>query len=213
MSEPEPQDDRPDKVVHVTDDLEEYVERKRYDAIFDAKEEARQGISVANRYLASENPMPNNLDRQHLRERTANRVVEFLSEIRQILRRSEQGQQLAAQKHLGTVSLLRTTSQCDGEPHTVQTHSGLEPVEEHGQFYYILEGTNDYQDLARTNATVTYITESKRRGGGKNLESATINPQPPIEITQSVYSESTDLLSTVGLDLELGESQSDEWEL
>lgn len=202
-------DDRPDKTIHVSDDLDEYVKRKRFDAIFDAKDEAREMISKCNAIAASKDPPPSVTELQAVRERAANKVGEFITETRQLFTESEAGRKLATEAHITTLPVESAAVALTEQATDVNTEYGLEPIEQDGRYYYVINGTDAYTALNDTTAVVEILVDAPGRGRGQQAEHVSIDPRPPVAVSQAVYRETTELLTTVGLDIELAEEIDD----
>jgi hypothetical protein len=229
-------------VIHVTDDLDEYVEKERYKAIFRAKQEAAETLrDFGNPAALADSPA----QLQIIREKVSAAVVSYITEIRRILEETEQGQELWANTRIETLPVDNATV-IDGDVSDVTPTAGLTPVEHtpkqthntthnrktvydldgnpqplkqtftndrNPDYYYVIDGVADYLALHDTEAEATYLTERAGKDRGHKRETVVIDPYAPIPLSRDVYQRLTRLLTDTGLDVELGEPDDDEWEL
>jgi hypothetical protein len=203
-------DDEIPTTVHVTDDLNEYLEKQRYKAIFEAKENAAEVLRNAGAALGPGLNDPH--DEMFVRERVSTAITGYITEVRRLLEETEQGQELWENTRLATIP-IQNAGIVNADVRSVTTTNGLKPTEHEGTYFYILNGVADYLALHDTEATAEYYTEAAGRSRGLTIEKTQIDPYPPMQDSRTVYQKLTRLVSEVGLDLELGEPDEDEWEL
>jgi hypothetical protein len=211
------------EVIHVADDLSEYVEKERYKAIFEAKREAAETLrEYGNPAALASNPA----QLQMIREKVSAGVISYITEIRRILEETENGRELWQDTEIETLPVSDCVA-LPGEVTNISRRAGLEPVEHRPQpddpfttvthhdteHYYVLGGVADYLALHDTEAQVTIRKESAGLKRGSTSETVTVDPYPPVPLSRDVYQKLTRLLTDTGLDVELGEPDDDEWEL
>jgi hypothetical protein len=118
-------DDELPEVIHVAEDLSEYLEKKRYDAIFEAKQEAAE---ILRRTGTASTAVQTNADLRYIRERVSERIVGYITEVRRILEETDAGQELWQDTHIATTPLSEAAL-TDGDVRRVVAADGLEPVE------------------------------------------------------------------------------------
>ena len=209
------------RTVHVAEDLDEFLEKQRYKAIFKAKNDAAETLRTHGNPAAFANS-PAELSL--IRERVSTAIVSYITEIRRILEETEQGRELWQDTRIAEIPLNKATV-VSGSVSRVRPTDGLQPVEhtpttdrfeftnDNSEYYYVLGGVADYLTLHDTEAEVTYLTEAAGLNRGKTAETVAVDPYPPIPTSREVYQKLTRLLADTGLDIELGEPDADEWEL
>ena len=117
------------EVIHVAEDLSEYLEKERYNQIFEAKNEAAETLrEYGNPATLADNTAQLRL----IRERVSASVISFITEIRRILEETEPGQELWANTQLATIE-LENAALIDGDVSNVTPTAGLSPVEHTSQ--------------------------------------------------------------------------------
>ena len=117
-------DDLPE-VIHVAEDLNEFLEKERYKQIFEAKQQAGEVLRKTGSVKAD---ATNNTDIQLMRERVSESVVNYITEIRRILEETESGQELWEDTQLATIGIT-DAALVDGDVSNVMRKTGLQPVE------------------------------------------------------------------------------------
>jgi hypothetical protein len=100
-------------------------------------------------------------------------------------------------------TLCRLTASGDFQP--VEDERRLQPSHGSTDYYYLINGVSDYLALHDTMASVAYMTDSPGFKRGKQTETVTVDPYPPVRISREVYQQLTRLLSKTGIDVTLGE--------
>ena len=230
-------------VIHVTDDLGEYVEKERYKAIFRAKQEAAETLrEYGNPAALADNPT----QLQIIREKVSADIVSYITEIRRILEETDQGRELWANTRIEALPIDNATV-IDGDVANVTPTAGLSPVEhtpqanqkrpkrqngnvlmrpdgepfnpkqtaadDQTEYLYVIDGVADYLALHDTEAEASFLTERAGKDRGEKRETVVIDPYPPVPLSRDVYQRLTRLLTETGLDVELGEPDDNEWEL
>jgi len=121
-------DDLPE-VIHVAEDLNEYLEKERYKQIFEAKNETAETL---RQYGNPATLADNTAQLRLIRERVSASVISFITEIRRILEETEPGQELWADTQLATIE-LENAALVDGDVTHVTPTAGLSPVEHTAQ--------------------------------------------------------------------------------
>jgi hypothetical protein len=192
-------------VVHVADDLDEWLQRQRYQDIFTAKRAASEAIKDTA-IAEAESPMA-------ARKQAAEVVTQFLVEIKRVFEDTERGTELWHYEHITTFGLAELPQLATTTFDTLTTVRGVEPVEQNGQFYYRIDGIQQYRELTDTTAVIQWEYVANSATGRVEEQSQRVTPYPPVAVSREVYELATDLLGDVGLDLDIAEDDSDEWEL
>jgi len=117
-------DDLPE-VIHVAEDLNEYLEKERYKQIFEAKEQA--GEMLRNTGAASTN-VRTNADIRYIRERVSEAVVGYITEIRRILEETDDGRELWEDTTISNLP-VSNAALLDDNIQSIVSADGLQPVE------------------------------------------------------------------------------------
>ena len=199
------------ETIHVADDLDEYLERQRFKQIFKAKKEAADTLRKFGNPAAQANGPQ---DLQFIRERVSAVIVSYITEIRRPLEETEQGRELWQNTHITTVPIQTTAPIPNGDITRLEPTAGLQPIRYRDNYYYQIDGVEDYLTLHDTEAKLeTMKTSSGNWGDSVRTNEHSIDPYPTIPTSRTVYQELTRLLTDIGLDLELGEEDDDEWEI
>ena len=199
-------------VVHVADDLEDWLQRERYRDIFEAKRAAAEVL----RDLTAATNGPKGRDPATLlqaRERAVAVVSQFVIEIKRIFTESERGRELWQNERFGEFALQEVAAVTTTNFDSLTTLNGVEPIQRNGRYIYRITGVQQYRELADTEAMITTTEVANPATGRQETQHERFTPHPPIHVSRAVYEKAADLLGDVGLDLEIAEESEDRWEI
>jgi hypothetical protein len=197
-------------VVHVADDLDEWLQRQRYQDIFTAKRSASDVLSQAAIDAGRSTGVRGVIES---RQEAAERVTQFVIEIKRVFEDTERGNELYHNEHITTFRLAEVPQLRTTNFDTLTTLRGVEPIKQNGRFYYHIEGIEQYRNLTDTTTMIEWEHAGNKATRGFEEERQRFTPYPPVAVSRDVYEQATDLLGDVGLDLDIAEEEDNEWDL
>jgi hypothetical protein len=133
------------EVIHVAEDLDDYLEKERFKQIFEAKNEAADMLREYGNPAAH---IRTDADLRLIRERVSASIVSYITEIRRILEETEAGRELWQNTELATIKLTNAALIDNAaDIQTATAVSGLQIVEHTPQRQPDPNANNQYLEL------------------------------------------------------------------
>ena len=133
------------EVIHVAEDLDDYLEKERFKQIFEAKNEAAETLREYGNPAAL---VDNATQLQFVREKVSAAVVGYITEIRRILEETEAGRELWANTELANINLTDAAFvENDADIKTATAITGLQVVQHTPQRQPDPNASNQYYEL------------------------------------------------------------------
>lgn len=204
-----------EETIHVADNVDEFVQRSRWQQILEAREEARDALRSAS--LQRAQLRSDGLDHQEARrlsrESLRGAVESYVLEAEPIYQRTEPGQKLWGGVDLAMVALPDLFVANLGEDEEVAdveivTRDGTEFVvrrRDEGTPVVQLRGVQDYLALARAYVRYQVVGQTlDRLGNPKADREETVRASTPVNVSREAFRATNALLNHVGPGFEIG---------
>lgn len=213
------EDEVPDETIFVADSVDEFVERRRYQELFEARERAAEALNSAVEIeMRARGSGQQARDAKRAAVRQA--VAGYVWEAEELFKNTQAGRKLWNNVELATIELadvidpgnaVNKGESFDGLSNAT-SRKGLQPERQNGRWVLQLWGVGDYVELSKTRIRAKCNVGMDRRGHAQKTREMEISPSMPVAASREVYRATNALLAQSDLGIRMEAADGNEVE-
>ena len=205
-----------EQVVYAADNISDYVQRTRYQQLFERKEAASKAFDRVT--MVRREPA---VDQSDVREIVRQAVESYVLEVESLYQQTEPGRALWEQAEIDVIPIAEALGEVAEHKKlslkSAEAARGLRVMEVNGQQSLVVKGVKNYLKLPDTLLSATFEKEMNRRGSPTTEETYQLGATVPLRTSREVFRATNALLEQldlgVSIESEVGDVESDYSEL
>ena len=205
-----------EQVVYAADNISDYVQRTRYQQLFERKEAASKAFDRVT--MVRREPA---VDQSDVREIVRQAVESYVLEVESLYQQTEPGRALWEQAEIDVIPIAEALGEVAEHKKlslkSAEAARGLRVMEVNGQQSLVVKGVKNYLKLPDTRLSATFEKEMNRRGSPTTEETYQLGATVPLRTSREVFRATNALLEQldlgVSIESEVGDVESDYSEL